>query len=85
MTGCACVSEVNNHLRGHNSALITTMFAQPERVVITTTKVNDRQRGKPVPMIATYCPFCGQAIWPSSTTRTAPPATSKATSRRPLR
>ena len=57
---CGCISDVDNKLREYNSALVTTLFANPERVVIQTGKVNEKRRGKPMAVVATYCPFCGE-------------------------
>lgn len=56
---CGCISEVGNFLREHNACLETTLFSQPERVVIRTSKIDTRKRGNPPPMLATFCPFCG--------------------------
>lgn len=57
---CDCITNANNLFREHNTALVTTMFANPERVVLATQKVNDKVRGKPKYVIATCCPFCGE-------------------------
>lgn len=57
---CGCISDVNNLLREHNTCLVTTMFRQPETVVIRTDKIQSKVRKGPVTMLAAYCPFCGE-------------------------
>lgn len=56
---CGCISEVSNMLREHNAALTTTMFARPERVIVSTYKIDSSKRGKIPHMLASFCPFCG--------------------------
>lgn len=46
-------------LREHNAVLVTTMFRQPDVPIISTDKINSKQRGKPPLMLASFCPFCG--------------------------
>lgn len=58
--GCGCVAKVNARLVEHNTRLVTTLFGPP-RVLIDTCKLRDGIRGKPKPVLASYCPFCGVA------------------------
>lgn len=61
---CDCISKCNNVLAPHNSALVTTLLTNPERVAIDTNKVDSKKRGRPARMIATFCPFCGERYGP---------------------
>lgn len=45
-------------LREHNSYLVTNLFGKP-RAIIATTKFDEKKRGKPKMMFASFCPFCG--------------------------
>lgn len=75
---CACISDVSNMLRERNAALVTTMFANPERVVMSTYKIDSKKRGKTPSMIATYCPFCGERYGDVSAPDACLPAPAKA-------
>lgn len=57
---CDCIETTDALLKEHNSILITTLFGKPPRVVIATTKRQDKVRGRPTPMLARFCPFCGE-------------------------
>jgi hypothetical protein len=57
---CDCVKEVDAMLRDKNAVLVTTLFGDP-KVVIQTVKLEPRKRGSLPYMLASYCPFCGEA------------------------
>lgn len=58
---CRCISVMNGLLAEHNTQLVTTLLGNPPRVVICTSKVDDRVRGRPKAVLANFCPFCGEA------------------------
>lgn len=56
---CKCIERVNAKLADYNGILETNLLANPQRVVLTTSKVVPR--GKKPPLFeASYCPFCGE-------------------------
>lgn len=55
---CDCQARVNDHLRAYNTELMADLLG-PYRAFVETTKADQKKRGKPMAMIATYCPFCG--------------------------
>lgn len=55
---CMCIARINSMLREHNSYLVTNLFGKP-RAIIATTKFDEKKRGKPKMMFASFCPFCG--------------------------
>lgn len=57
---CDCISSVNQDLAQHNSMLVCTLFGKPNRVIISTCKVEEKKRGKLPSMLASFCPFCGE-------------------------
>lgn len=59
--GCDCVQRFDERLREHNTTLVSTLFGKPPRVLIQTCKLHEKVRGKPVSVIASFCPFCGQS------------------------
>lgn len=58
---CDCMNTTNKMLKegGYNTLLAFTL-GTPSRCVITTLKADEKKKGKPVAMIATCCPFCGE-------------------------
>ncbi len=60
-----CVQRVNEKLREHNTQLHTAYsLTDPMRelIHIKTTKLDPTQRGRPLSLFATYCPFCGEKL-----------------------
>jgi hypothetical protein len=64
---CECIAEVNAKLAEHNAQVHVPMFiigrkpgAEPgPRVFVETIKLDEKRRGKPPALFATFCPFCG--------------------------
>lgn len=63
---CDCISTVNEQLREQNAMLVFTLFGKPNRVVIATDKVDSKKRGRAPSMLASFCPFCGEAYSPDT-------------------
>jgi len=57
---CDCIQKTNEMLREHNARLVSTMFRNPDVVIVTTEKIDSKKRGKPPIMLASNCPFCGE-------------------------
>lgn len=60
---CDCIETVNAKLAEHNAQILLPMFVLgggPKRPFIETTKLDEKKRGKPPAMFATFCPFCGK-------------------------
>jgi hypothetical protein len=55
---CDCIETVNAELARHNTCISVPLMG-PARPFVTTTKVDERRRGRPTLMFATFCPFCG--------------------------
>lgn len=67
---CDCIERIQNQLKesGRNTQLdipITfshdTMDLNADRVQIATRKLDRNKSEKPLPMIPSFCPFCGKA------------------------
>ena len=56
---CECIARVNKHLAEFNS-VIELPWAGPQRPFVLTMKKDEKKRGKPKMMFASYCPFCGE-------------------------
>lgn len=59
---CVCVETVDAELVKHNSRLHLPMFVMggsKPKPFVETIKLDEKKRGKPVKMFATFCPFCG--------------------------
>ncbi len=58
---CECIAEVNKKLAERNTQILLPMFVMKGPVVpfVETRKLNEKKRGKPVAMFASFCPFCG--------------------------
>lgn len=61
---CDCIRTTNESLRAkYNTELVTTISfveGQPSRVAVGTEKADSSIRGKPITLVATFCPFCGE-------------------------
>lgn len=55
---CDCIARVNEKLAEHNSKIELPWFG-PQMPRVITRKKDDKKRGKPIHMFATFCPFCG--------------------------
>lgn len=55
---CACIAEVDDFLKAKNTKILLPMFGL-QRPFVETVKADDKKRGKPVSMFASFCPFCG--------------------------
>lgn len=76
---CECFDQVNAQLAEHNTRLVRSMRwtrahtclpgdgtridFEFGNVILATEKLDTKKRGRPMPVIAAYCPFCG-APWP---------------------
>lgn len=56
---CDCIASVNDELSWHN-AKITTNLLGPPRTLVDTYKIDDKKRGNPPVVQASFCPFCGE-------------------------
>jgi hypothetical protein len=60
-----CIAVANELLREHNTQLsMAYSLTNPERELIhvKTVKLDPTQRGRPMTLFATYCPFCGEKL-----------------------
>lgn len=60
---CDCLATTDKMLAEHNATVVATLglFGAPSRATIELEKRDPKKRGKPPRLIATYCPFCGEA------------------------
>lgn len=70
---CDCIEKTQESLKtlGKNTQLVIPLVINrikgvPEidRVVVATCKLDDRNKQKPITLLATYCPFCGEKYNP---------------------
>lgn len=57
-----CTKRINELLATRNTELASAIsFSSPESelIQVATVKKDSKQRGKPVAMFASFCPFCG--------------------------
>lgn len=57
---CDCMEATNKMLREDHNTILSFTFGTPSRTVLSTMKFDEKKRGKPVAMIASFCPFCGE-------------------------
>lgn len=69
MMGCDCIKDVDEHLSSHNTKIELPMFGL-QRPFITTRKLDEKKRGKPMFIFASFCPFCGEKYPESKSTPT---------------
>lgn len=56
---CDCIARVDESMLSRNAKIMLPWFG-PQRPFIETTKVDEKKRGKPPRLFATFCPFCGE-------------------------
>jgi hypothetical protein len=56
---CGCIERTNAFLADHNTRITLPMLG-PQLPFVLTEKVDDKKRGKPAFLFATYCPLCGE-------------------------
>lgn len=61
---CNCMATVDIKLAEHNSKIELPWFG-PQLPRIITMKVDQKKRGKPIGVFATFCPFCGDKYQPN--------------------
>jgi hypothetical protein len=62
--GCECLKRANEEL-GKRNTRVAEMFGIFTGVIyipIKTEKIDSKERGGPVGMAATYCPWCGRLL-----------------------
>lgn len=62
---CDCISKFDEHLKGHNTRIARGFALGPGTLdilppFVRTEKLNSSARGKPISVLASYCPFCGE-------------------------
>lgn len=60
-----CIARINEQLAEHNSRIsVAFSISEPARdlIKISTTKVDEKKRSKPINLFATFCPFCGESL-----------------------
>lgn len=57
---CNCIDKMDELLKPHGVALLTTILQAPYRVCIETYRPEARRGKKPPRVLATFCPFCGE-------------------------
>lgn len=57
---CGCIARINAmpDMQATNSVILVSYFGRP-RAFVTTCKADEKKRGKPSMLMASYCPFCG--------------------------
>lgn len=59
--GCECKERVNKKLAETNTQLDYNLMCETD-VFVSTIKLDEKKRGRPTRMLATYCPFCGTRL-----------------------
>lgn len=66
---CDCMKTMDDQLKAHqasaNTMLVFNLMGQT-RAVVATCKRREKDRQKPVYVMASFCPFCGER-YPAST------------------
>lgn len=62
---CDCIKNTDNYLleQGFNTALNLALSIKdgvPNRVIISTRKVDTKNKRGPITLVASHCPFCGE-------------------------
>ena len=60
--GCACIDQALPLLTAKNTRLVVALSftGECDKVVLKTEQIRVTRGGKPVLLIATFCPFCGK-------------------------
>lgn len=63
---CDCIAKANEHLREHNTKIELPMWSASGVLApfVQTMKLDEKKRGKPTMIFASYCPFCGEKYAP---------------------
>ena len=60
---CDCTDVLGRQLADHNTRLAYTIVVQSGSLTqlptILTEKIDTRRRGRPMALVPSYCPFCG--------------------------
>lgn len=60
---CNCIELVNKELAERNANTeihVPFTLSKITRVCVETEKIDDKKRGKPMKVFASFCPFCGK-------------------------
>ncbi len=60
MSECNCIARLDAEPKmvEANTRIVINLFGPP-RALVQTMKRDDKKRGKPSYLMASYCPFCG--------------------------
>lgn len=60
-SGCECIKSMDAMLLEHNARVVCTLglFGTPQKVSLEVEKADEKKRGRPPRLIASFCPFCG--------------------------
>lgn len=62
---CKCIDRVNRELAKRNTKVEVILSVDASLLIgIRTSKVDELRRGKPVTLLATFCPMCGKKLRP---------------------
>lgn len=65
---CGCIEKINERLKEFNTEINVPFWSSSGFLApfIETRKLDDKKRGKPRAVVASYCPLCGEK-YPQST------------------
>jgi hypothetical protein len=58
---CNCIETADSHLAEYNTKIELPLWTSSgqRRPFVQTIKLDEKKRGKPQAIFASYCPFCG--------------------------